>query len=145
MASKTKNMKKLMLFLSVAFLGQVATAQSDIEALERQRFEAQVKKDYAFLEKVLADDLLYTHSSGKTDTKTSYIQSIREGKSVYDKVEVEEISVRTYHKKTAVVNGQILISNANSEPARLRYAVVYVKNKKHGWQLVMWQSLKMSS
>ena len=127
---------------------QVA-AKSEVEALERQRFEAQVKGDFAFLEKVFADDLLYVHSNGKTDSKTTYIKSIKEGKSVYAKIDVEEITVRPYNnQKTAVVNGIINITqppvDGKSTVLHLRYTVVYVKNKGKGWQLVTWQSLKLT-
>jgi ketosteroid isomerase-like protein len=128
-----------------------ADAQKEVEALERQRFEAQVKKDYAVLEKVFGDDLVYTHSNGKQDNKTTYIQSIRDGKSVYDKIDVETLNVRAYNDgKTAVVNGLIVITSPNKPDgtpnvARLKYVVVQVKDKKKGWQVVLWQSQKQAA
>ena len=148
-------MKKYILFTLVLTISQFGFAQTkndkakaEVESFERQRFEAQVKKDYTFLEKVLADDLLYVHSSGKSDTKTSFITSIKEGKSVYNKVDVEEIMVRPYNnQKAAVVNGVINITQnpVDGRPTflHLRYTVVYIKNKGKGWQLVTWQSLKL--
>ncbi|ALW83961.1 hypothetical protein AUC43_01900 [Hymenobacter sedentarius] len=126
-------------------------AAKEVEALERQRFEAQVKKDYAFLEKVFSDDLIYTHSNGKQNNKTEYLQSIRDGKSVYDKIEVENLNVRAYNDgKTAVVNGQIIIYQPNKPDgtpnvAHLKYVVVQVKDKHKGWQVVLWQSQKQAS
>lgn len=111
---------------------------------EKQRFDAQVKKDYAVLEKVLADDLLYAHSNGGTDGKVSYIQSIRDGKSKYDAIETQEQKVRVYGN-TAVVNGICLIKASNNGEAintRLRYTDVYVK-KGGQWQMVTWQSLRL--
>jgi ketosteroid isomerase-like protein len=125
-------------------------AAKEVEGLERQRFEAQVKKDFTFLEKAFADDLVYTHSNGKQNNKTEYLQSIREGKSVYDKIEVENINVRAYNDgKAAVVNGQIIIYQPNKPDgtpnvAHLKYVVVQVKNKQ-GWQVVLWQSQKQAS
>ena len=127
-----------------------SAAKSEVEALERQRFEALVKKDYVFLEKIFADDLLYVHSSGKTDNKTTYITSVKEGKSSYDKIDVEEITVRPYNnQKAAVVNGVVNITQSpvegKSNMLHLRFTVVYIKNKGKGWQLVTWQSLKLAS
>ena len=128
-----------------------ADAQKEVEALERQRFEAQVKKDYAFLEKVFADDLVYTHSNGKQNGKADYIQSIRDGKSQYDKIEIEALNVRAYADgKTAVVNGTILITLPNKPDgtanlAHLKYVVVQVKDRKKGWQVVLWQSQKQAA
>ena len=124
-----------------------ATAVTEVEALERQRFAAQVSKDYAFLEKAFADDLVYTHASGKQQGKTDYLQGIRDGKSVYDKIEVENINVRAYNGgRTAVVNGQIIIYQPNKPDgspnvAHLKYVTVQIKNPQ-GWQVVLWQSQK---
>ena len=145
----------LALFVASAFamrlLNSVADAQKEVEALERQRFDAQVKKDYPFLEKVFADDLVYTHSNGKQNTKAEYLQSIRDGKSQYDKIDVETLNVRAYNDgKTAVVNGTILITLPNKPDgtanlAHLKYVVVQIKDKKKGWQVVLWQSQKQVS
>ncbi|MCA8829688.1 nuclear transport factor 2 family protein [Hymenobacter pini] len=124
------------------------TAAKEVELLERQRFEAQVKKDYAVLERVFADDLVYTHSNGKQNNKQEYIQSIRDGKSQYDKIEVEALNVRAYNDgRTAVVNGTITITLPNKPDgtpnlAHLKYVVVQVKDAKKGWQVVLWQSQK---
>jgi Domain of unknown function (DUF4440) len=139
-----KNILMLGCFLiTMSLFGQ--TPEQIVERLERQRFEAQVKKDTAFLEKIFANDLVYIHSGGKKDDKTSYLQSIKNGKSVYDKIDVEEIKVRMYgNQKVAVVNGMITIINANAAPTHLRYLVVYSKNGKNGWQLNSWQSLKLA-
>ena len=124
-----------------------AEAAKEVEGLERQRFAAQVSKDYAFLEKAFADDLVYTHASGKQQGKTDYLQGIRDGKSVYDKIEVENINVRAYNGgRTAVVNGQITIYQPNKPDgspnvAHLKYVTVQIKNPQ-GWQVVLWQSQK---
>jgi ketosteroid isomerase-like protein len=123
-------------------------AVKEVEALERQRFAAQVSKDYAFLDKAFADDLIYTHSNGKQNNKTEYVQSIKDGKSVYDKIDVEALNVRVYAgEKTAVVNGTITIYQPNKPDgtpnvAHLKYVVVQVKDPKKGWQVVLWQSQK---
>jgi hypothetical protein len=149
-------MKKIILIFYVLTVSVMAFAQSDeavqkeIEALERQRFEAQVKKDIPTLEKIFAADLIYTHSSGKVDNKESYITSIKEGKSVYEKIEVENIGIRVYNKQqTALVNGQVFINmpapNNATTVLHLRYSVTYIKDKKLGWQLANWQSLKLAN
>ncbi|MCB2408660.1 nuclear transport factor 2 family protein [Hymenobacter lucidus] len=152
-------MKRILTFALLLVLGAAAFAQTttnkkdmaaakEVEALERQRFEAQVKKDYALLEKFFADDLVYTHSNGKQNGKQDYIQSIRDGKSVYDKIDVEALNVRAYNDgKAAVVNGTITIYQPNKPDgtpnvAHLKYVVVQVKDAKKGWQVVLWQSQK---
>jgi len=125
-----------------------AEAAKEVEQLERQRFAAQVSKDFTFLEKAFADDLVYTHASGKQNGKADYLQSIREGKSVYDKIEVENINVRAYNGgTTAVVNGQITIYQPNKPDgspnvAHIKYVTTQIKDPQKGWQVVLWQSQK---
>ncbi|WP_400193002.1 nuclear transport factor 2 family protein [Hymenobacter sp. B81] len=126
-------------------------AQQQMEALERQRFAAQVSKDYALLERVLADDLVYIHGSGKQNGKPDYIQSIRDGQSRYDRIDVEALHVRAYNDgRAAVVNGIIVITTLPATPdaapsrARFKYVVVQIKDPRKGWQVVTWQSQKQA-
>lgn len=128
----------------------MTTAQT-IEQLERQRFDAQVSKNFPTLEKIFADDLIYTHSNGHQDSKASYIESIRTGQSRYDRVDIEALTVRAYNEnQTAVVNGLIQIDlgpGTDGQPAstRIKYVVVYIKTAEQGWQLVLWHAQKQAS
>ncbi|MCC2547487.1 nuclear transport factor 2 family protein [Hymenobacter sp. BT175] len=123
------------------------TAAHEVEDLERQRFGAQVRKEYDVLDQLFADDLIYTHSNGQQDSKSTYLQSIRDGASRYDDIEVEALHVRIYAgAQTAVVNGTITISVFHEDGmpptiTRLKYVTVQVKNAG-GWQVVLWQSQK---
>ena len=125
--------------------------EKEVEALERQRFAAQVSKDFAFLEMAFADDLIYTHSNGHQDDKTTYLQSIRSGQSLYNHIEVEALNVRVYNDGlAAVVNGALLITLANNPDGtpnftHLKYAVVQVKHPEKGWQVVLWLSQKQTT
>jgi hypothetical protein len=132
---------------SAAATAAPTTVSADEKAVietEKQRFAAQVSKDYATLDKVLADDLLYTHSHGGNDTKQAYIQSFRDGKLNYETINAEEQKARLYGN-TAVINGICFVkavSNGNVINSRLRYLSVYVR-KANQWQLVAWQSLRL--
>ncbi|GAB4029021.1 nuclear transport factor 2 family protein [Spirosoma gilvum] len=114
-------------------------------ATEKKRFTAQIDKDFAVLDRVLASDMIYNHSSGVSDTKTSFVESIRDGKTVYQAIDIEEQKVRVYGN-TAVINGLCMLkatSNGNPVNNHLRYLSVYVK-KGGQWQMVAWQSLKLA-
>ena len=116
-----------------------------VSAVDKQRFDAQVSKNYAVLERVLANDLIYTHSNGSTATKQSYIQSIRDGKLTYDAIDVQEQKVRVYGT-TAIINGICVVratNNGETINTRLCYTDVYVRNGRQ-WQLVAWQSLRLT-
>lgn len=127
------------------------TAVQEIEELERQRFAAQVSKDHEVLNRFFADDLIYTHANGHRDTKTSYIESVRQGKSRYDQVDIDELLVRTYNdEQAAVVNGTIRINlgpGPDGQPnlVRIKYVTVQVKKPVLGWQVVLWHAQKQTS
>ncbi|GAB3506491.1 hypothetical protein GCM10027341_39630 [Spirosoma knui] len=140
---------KSFLTLCLLLFVQLVRAQSGDEKavldVEKQRFDAQVNKDQAVMNKVLADDLMYTHSNGNTDGKQAFIQAIVEGKSNYMGLQPQEQKVRLYGN-TAVVNGVVQVKmNNNNQPTefKLRYTDVYVK-KSGQWQLVAWQSLRVT-
>lgn len=145
-------MKKLMIlgvFLLVSQFSFGQDVKATIEDLERKRFAAQVAKDGDFLNKIFADDLIYVHSSGKMDNKEAYVGSVLNGSSVYSKIDIEAISVRTYNKdQTAVVNGTVFITQPPVDKPvvlHLRYLVVYTKDSKKGWQLNSWESTKLAN
>jgi ketosteroid isomerase-like protein len=123
----------------------------EIEQLERRRFDAQVAQDLPTLETIFADDLVYTHSNGHQDNKASYLASIANGQSRYDRVDIESLTVRAYNDgHTAVVNGLVRIElgpGADGQPlvTRLKYVVVYIRPAANGWQLVLWQAQKQAA
>src|SRR5271165_7117141 len=51
--------------------------------LDRKRMVAMAEKDVATLNALLADDLVYTHSSARLDTKQSLIGAMQSGATVY--------------------------------------------------------------
>ncbi|HEX4595051.1 MAG TPA: nuclear transport factor 2 family protein [Bryobacteraceae bacterium] len=59
------------------------SSNKEILALEDKRYAAMCGGDFAALEAMLHDELLYTHSSGLTDTKATWLASLRSGKTKY--------------------------------------------------------------
>ena len=119
----------------------MADLKQAIRTLEDRRFKAMVEADAAALEELLADSMIYTHSSATTDGKASYIAGVRAKKWQYRKIErpVEEIQV---YGDTAVVAGQVRIDilvEGQPKIMNSRYTDVWVKGAK-GWQMVAWQS-----
>src|SRR5205085_6370632 len=60
-----------------------------------------IKQDKAALEKFLADDLVYTHGGGQTQSKAEYIKAVLTGPSHYESMTDRGTKVRIYGK-TAV-------------------------------------------
>ena len=112
-----------------------------IRKLEDQRFKAMIDADAATLEKLLADTLVYTHSYGGTDSKTSYLDGIRAKQWQYRKIErpVENIQI---HGDCALVTGKVrieLLSEGKPKTLNSAYTNVWIKGAS-GWQMVAWQS-----
>nr|MBC8279836.1 nuclear transport factor 2 family protein [Chloroflexota bacterium] len=53
----------------------------EILALEKRRIEAMTSGDTQALEEILADDLIYTHTTARLDTKASFIDAVKTGRS----------------------------------------------------------------
>lgn len=119
--------------------------QTQIENLEKARFEAMQRKDVVFLAGALSPDLVYIHSNALVETKSDFLRSIETGKIVYERILVDEMKVRTYGKHTAILNGIVQVKGqlaGNGFELRLRYTDVYVKQGGK-WLLASWQSTKI--
>src|SRR5687767_4319597 len=57
----------------------------------QKRMQATVKQDFATLESVIADDLIYTHSTARIDTKESLIGNMKSGRTVYTGLEASDV------------------------------------------------------
>src|SRR5204863_1024936 len=76
--------------------GGMAMSESEILGLEDKRFGAQTAKDWKALDALLHDQLLYTHSSGVTDTKAVWMDAMKGGRTVYKSVKNSYRKVRIY-------------------------------------------------
>lgn len=78
-------------------------------ALEEQRAQAIIDRDFDAFERLSHPELRYVHSSGVIDTRDSYLDSCRAGRYVYHdiKLPVEEVVV-TGH--TALILGRLQAS-----------------------------------
>jgi ketosteroid isomerase-like protein len=123
----------------------VRAADAPAVEADRARFEAQVKADVATLEKLLAPELTYVHSSGVLDSKDGYIGAIKSGKTKYKSIVPEEVTARTFGDVT-IVNGKAtvdLLSDGKDVHLVLRYTDVWVK-RDGKLQMVSWHSTRLN-
>lgn len=150
---------KILLILSLSLCSSVATlAQSEkakpakssgIEAqilkLEQSWQDALVKNDFATLEKVYADTLIYTHSNASVDSKQSYLATLKSGVTKYKSIKRDDIKVSVYGN-TALVTCHWVVdvtSRGNAIHTDARFLHVYVK-QKDGWKMVAHQSTRIA-
>jgi ketosteroid isomerase-like protein len=115
-----------------------------VQRLDADRFAAMVKGDVAALDGLLADDLVYTHASGKVDSKASFLDDIKAGLLRYKVIRPEEPNLRVYGD-TAVATGlaAVEVNNHGQElNMKLRYTDVWV-NRGGKWQMVAWQATRL--
>jgi len=136
-------MKKLLtiLFLVAAF---AANAQSKkiIMALANSRELEMVvfgSKDSVKLEKLFSADLVYMHSSGKTETKAEAIHGIVNNKSVYTEKNISPsaYSVKEYDDSMVVVHTFKAVEKKETgveSDLNLSITLVWVKEKGN-WKL----------
>ena len=118
-------------------------AQTVID-LDRRRMEAMARKDIATLNELISDDLVYTHSSARLDTKRSLIGAMESGQTVYTAVVPSDVKAQDYGD-TVVLTGSARISvnsGGNAMNFGVRFTDVYV-NKGGSWQMVAWQSTRL--
>ena len=120
-----------------------ANGQTVID-LDRKRMQAMAAKDVATLEAVLADDLVYAHSSARLDTKRSLIDAMKSGATVYTGIEPSDVKAQDLGD-AVVLTGIALIkvvSNGTPNAFGVRFTDVYAK-RNGGWQMVTWQSTRL--
>ena len=137
----------LLLLLPHAVLGQApkTAGQQQLLAIENERVRALVANDFAALEQILADDLIYTHSTGVTESKAEYLGQLRSGQLKYHAMDHESVTVRLYGA-AAVLTGRTKVrSVSKGQELRndLKFTIVYAKQKGR-WRMVAWQSTRVS-
>ena len=93
-------MKRILLFaimlLSIAsgLRAQTAPDSAELTKLLQDFLAGAGRNDVAMHERFWADDLIYTHSSARLDTKQSLIGNMQSGSTVYTSVEPSDVKAQ---------------------------------------------------
>ena len=118
---------------------------SDVEALmnaDTRRRVAMVSGDVVALGDYLADDLSWTHSSGKTDSKESFLAVMASGTTVYHSLDVRDTRVRIFGDifvLEGVVFGDVTKDGLDKKLVN-RFVTVWQKRERDLFQMHAWQS-----
>ena len=139
-----KSLKLVTLLLLISsHIGIAQNESLDIlkqEILNAQsaRISAMIGADIEKLNDLLTDDLTYAHTTGWTETKTGYLETIKSGRIDYVSFVPKDVEVRIY-KNTAVLNGEVDV-NLGRTDFTIRF--LEVQRKVNGiWKLTAWQSV----
>ena len=101
-----------------------------------------IKQDKALLQRYLAEDLVYMHGGGKSQTKAEYITDVTTGPAHYKSMTESGTNIRFYGK-TAVLTGLVDVTPAHGEMYRVRTLEVYTQNAKGDWQMAQKESVRV--
>jgi hypothetical protein len=88
----------VVLVFGVAILAQTQTAsvEQELIKLENAWNEALIKHDWAFIDKILADDYITTNSDGVVSTKAQEMATLKSGDIVVTSAVADDFRVRVY-------------------------------------------------
>jgi hypothetical protein len=115
-----------------------------IVTLDSERADAQVRGDFATLDRVLGDDLTYIHASGLGQNKVEFLADLKSGKRTYTSIKTSDVNVRLL-KEAAVVTArsEIHVVHEGKENAlNVQVTEVYALRKGQ-WQLIAYQSTRL--
>ncbi len=139
---KSLKISTLMLLISCN-IGFAQKESNDIlkeEILNAQssRISAMIDADIDKLNNLLTDDLTYAHTTGWTETKTGYLETIKSGRINYISFVPKDVEIRIYGE-TAVLTGKVDV-NLGRTDFTIRF--LEVQRKVDGtWKLTAWQSV----
>lgn len=147
-------MKRIIIIMAISLAcwltpakAQVAMgAEKEIRDLEAQRFHAMEKGDVETLDRIISDDLIYTHANGLRQTKFNVIGVLGSSEMKYESIIPSDVRVRIYND-TAIVAGRATIhikAHGEKESFEICYLDVYVKQEGR-WQMVAWQSSRVGT
>jgi len=133
----------LLVLIALSLPAFAGSAKPDDEkavlAAEKQYAEAMVKRDVATLEKILGDDLSYTHSNMLMETKADVIKGITSGRTNYKAIEFKTTKVRQYGN-TVVTNHEMIF--AQPERSNRVFVTMVWAKQSGGWQMVQRQATR---
>lgn len=113
--------------------------RADIAAAERALYRAMIAQDLAALDAILADDVVYIHSTAVGESKQGYLDGVRDGLYEYGSIDCDDVSLRYCGAvviQTGTVRMTVSARGQPKTPISLLVTLVW-KREERGWRL--WQ------
>ncbi|HMF77906.1 MAG TPA: nuclear transport factor 2 family protein [Bryobacteraceae bacterium] len=118
-----------------------ASVKTAVTNAQKEWTAAVLKGDRSTLDKLLAPDLSYTHSSAKTQTKEEFIHDATAGGTTYKSIDFENTKLRQYGD-TVVITHAAVITTVQTGVSHLYITEVWVLQGGH-WQMASRQATKL--
>jgi ketosteroid isomerase-like protein len=112
--------------------------------LDSKRMTAMAQKDVAALKNMICNGLVYTHSTGRQDTKQSLLDNMENGTTVYTSMVPSDVTAQDFGNVVVLTGVAAISVNSRGKPNsfRVRFTDVY-ENQNGTWRMVTWQSTKL--
>lgn len=123
---------------------RAAGADEEIRKAEKSWASAVAAANYAAIEKILSDSLIYAHSTGIVESKGEYMSKLKSGAQKYTGIEHESITVRAFGD-TAVAHSNVrMTGSTKGQPFDNKLMMMHVWVKQGGnWQLAAHQTTRL--
>ncbi len=142
-----KTLARLLLLLSLAIAP--ASAAEDkliaaVRAADDERVAATQAADPARLNAIFCDQLYYAHSSGKVDTKESYVKSLTSRSTIYESFEYQARTFTPAGPGIVLMTGRVVIHASNDGQKAINDLNFLAVWREEGgqWRFLAWQSCR---
>ena len=120
-------------------------ADDSVVAAEKGWAQAVVSQNFAKLQRVLDEELIYAHSTGIIETKAEYLGKLKSGAQKYTAIDHHKTTVRV-HGDAAVAHSIVVMQGNNaSGPFDNRLMMIHTWVKKGGeWRLAAHQTTQIA-
>lgn len=126
--------------------GGAAAEPAVAAAAERLRL-AMIDPTPAALGALVAEDLSYGHSSGKVDTKASFIADLVAGRSDFVSISITDQTIKVVDGDTAIVRHTLAAhTNDAGKPGKVALKILGIWHKQGGeWKMLARQAVRITS
>lgn len=130
--------------MEVSKPARTSEIQQELLKLERQWWEAIVKRDQAFSERIAADEYIFTDPTGAVHDKQGDIEQSKSGTIIIESAELDDMKVRVYGETSVVTARNTIIGNAMGQDISGQYRFTDVFVRRDGrWQCVASQMTRI--
>ncbi len=124
--------------------GSDSVTAEEVLRAEESRYAAQMNNDFALMNRLFADDLVYYHSSTVVDTKQSFIESMRSGNVKYRRMTRGEVETRVFGSVGIITGRGTFEVTARGQDMVLDLLFTAVWAKHEGaLRFVSWQATRL--
>jgi ketosteroid isomerase-like protein len=133
-----------MLVLGAGFGLRAAEPEAEIRKAENAWAKAVVARDWAAVDKILRDKLIYAHATGGIESKKQYLDRVRSGAQQYNTINHENTRVVVYGDSAVTHSIMRMAGTTNGTPFSDHLMMLHVWEKQGGsWRLAAHQTTKL--